>query len=251
MDLALSEEQQTLVDAFTAFFAREVPIGRVRAAEPGGFDDRLWRQAVAIGVPGMALDGAQLIDLALVCEQAGARLVPIPLVEAFVAVRALASHAGLREEVAGGRLATVALRPAVDSRLRLVPAGAVAEIVVALDRGRLVAQVGPSPGGGPVNLGSAPLADRRIRPDAIVLATGAEALDQHQQAVSEWKVLTAAALAGLGAAALSVGVAYVKARHQFGAAIGSFQAVQHKLADAATAVDGARLLAYRAAWAVG
>jgi hypothetical protein len=251
MDLALSEEQQALVDVFTAFFAREVPIGRVRAAEPLGFDERLWGQAVAIGVPGMAVDGAELIDLALVCEQAGARLAPLPLVEAFVAVRALAPYAGLRDEVAGGRLATVALQPAVDRQLRLVPAGAVAEVVVALDQGRLVAEVGSSPGRGPGNLGSAPLADRPIGPGATVLAIGADAAARHHRAVNEWKVLTAAALAGLGAAALSLGVEYAKARHQFGVAIGSFQAVQHTLADAATAVDGARLVAYRAAWAVG
>jgi len=31
--------------------------------------------------------------------------------------------------------------------------------------------------------------------------------------------------------------------------IGSFQTIQHRLADNATAVDGARLLAYQAAWA--
>ena len=60
-------------------------------------------------------------------------------------------------------------------------------------------------------------------------------------------MLTAAALAGLARAALDLGVAYVKERHQFGVPIGSFQTIQHRLADLHTAVDGARLLALEAA----
>ena len=42
---------------------------------------------------------------------------------------------------------------------------------------------------------------------------------------------------------------YVKERHQFGVPIGSFQAVGHGLADAATAVEGSKLIAREAAWA--
>ena len=64
-----------------------------------------------------------------------------------------------------------------------------------------------------------------------------------------WRCLTAAVQVGIGAASLDIGVEYVKTRHQFGVPIGSFQAVQHRLADVAVAVDGARLLAYEAAGA--
>jgi alkylation response protein AidB-like acyl-CoA dehydrogenase len=39
-------------------------------------------------------------------------------------------------------------------------------------------------------------------------------------------------------------------RRQFGRAIGSFQAIQHTLADVAVALDGAQLLARKAAWAL-
>jgi hypothetical protein len=61
----------------------------------------------------------------------------------------------------------------------------------------------------------------------------------------------------IGIAALSVGLAqgafeaarnYAKERRQFGQPIASFQAIQWKLADAATRIESARLLTYRAAY---
>ncbi|GAB2835076.1 acyl-CoA dehydrogenase family protein [Streptomyces daliensis] len=62
----------------------------------------------------------------------------------------------------------------------------------------------------------------------------------------------AAALAAeaVGAAdgALERTVEYVKTREQFGRAIGSFQAVQHRLADVYVRVQAARSAAYYAAW---
>jgi alkylation response protein AidB-like acyl-CoA dehydrogenase len=49
-------------------------------------------------------------------------------------------------------------------------------------------------------------------------------------------------------AALDYTVDYLKQRRQFGRAIGSFQAVQHRLAGCAIAVEGSRWLAYEAAY---
>ena len=82
-----------------------------------------------------------------------------------------------------------------------------------------------------------------------MLASGSEARELHAHAVDEWRVLTAAALAGLGLGALAIAVAYVTEREQFGVPIGSFQSLQHGLADVAVALDGAQLLARKAAWA--
>lgn len=53
---------------------------------------------------------------------------------------------------------------------------------------------------------------------------------------------------GVGLAALDAARAYVKQRHQFGHALADFQAVQFRLADAATELEAARLLTLRAAW---
>ncbi|MDX2678927.1 acyl-CoA dehydrogenase family protein [Streptomyces sp. NY05-11A] len=51
--------------------------------------------------------------------------------------------------------------------------------------------------------------------------------------------------------ALERTVEYLKQREQFGRAIGSFQAVQHRLADVYVQVQAARSAAYYAAWATG
>jgi alkylation response protein AidB-like acyl-CoA dehydrogenase len=57
-------------------------------------------------------------------------------------------------------------------------------------------------------------------------------------------------LVGTMRGALVLATQYAKERKQYGATIGSFQAVQHMLADAHVAVEGSRTIALHAAWAV-
>jgi alkylation response protein AidB-like acyl-CoA dehydrogenase len=99
------------------------------------------------------------------------------------------------------------------------------------------------------NLGSQPLADLVVDDTAIEIASGRAAADLHAVAVDEWLALTASALVGIGARALDLATAYAVERRAWGVPIGTFQAVSHPLADSATALDGARLLARKAAWA--
>lgn len=61
----------------------------------------------------------------------------------------------------------------------------------------------------------------------------------------------AAEAVGAAASALERTVAYVGEREQFGRAIGSFQAVKHRLADLYVRVQSARSAAYYAAWDPG
>jgi hypothetical protein len=63
--------------------------------------------------------------------------------------------------------------------------------------------------------------------------------------------LTSADLVGAMQGALDLAVGYAKHRHQYGAPIGSYQAVQHLLADALVATEGSRSVTLHAAWAVG
>jgi butyryl-CoA dehydrogenase len=53
---------------------------------------------------------------------------------------------------------------------------------------------------------------------------------------------------GIGRGALALACAYAKERRQFGAPIGSFQAIRFALAQARTELDAARMLVLRAAW---
>jgi alkylation response protein AidB-like acyl-CoA dehydrogenase len=263
VDLSLSQEQLAVQSVFADFFAKEATVEKVRAAEPLGYDDALWEKLAAIGATAMGLPAevgggdAGMLDLALVAAESGRRLAPAPFVEAAVAGRLLA-RAGAVEEIDGiidgSTLPTIALAPLTAGSLRLVPAGAVAELVVALDGDTLVA-LRREPGSRPhvaasPNLGSSPIADWDADGcERRELATGPRASALYADALSEWKLLTAAALAGLRAAALDLGVSYVQNRKAFGVIIGSFQAIQHRLADLAVAGDGGLLLVYEAAWA--
>ena len=260
MDLTLTGEQQQLVDSFAAMYARESSSDRVRAAEPSGFDSRLWKALLETGAVEMAVDeaaggwGASALELALIAEQYGRAIASAPVVEAQVAARLLggcgdAGAALLRQALAGDKLVSFAPRAARGGVLGLVPAGAVADAVVALVGERLVA-LPVSDNRTPVqNLGSLPLADITIGDDGVVLAEGGDALRLFSGALDLWLTLTAAALAGAAKRAVELGVEYAKQRHAFGTPIGSFQAVSHPLADSATAADGAQLLALEAACA--
>jgi alkylation response protein AidB-like acyl-CoA dehydrogenase len=150
----------------------------------------------------------------------------------------------------GGRLVTLALHPVRSGRARLVPVAAVADDAIVLDGDRLLLVPLPPDRVAVENLGSMPLADVVVDDSATELAAGAAALAAHDGALDEWLALTAAALVGVGARGLEIGVEYVKERKAWDVPIGSFQAVSHRLADSAAALDGARLLAYEAAWAV-
>ena len=259
-----SEDQQAVGEVFGDMFAREATPEAVRAAaERHGFDRTLWVKLAQAGAPGMAAPagegggGASLVDLAVVVHEWGRRIAPVPLVEHAVTARLLCSEAGrsaptdLREAVVSGELvATLALRPpAADGIARLVPAGAVAEVVAGIRGETLVLGRSEPPVTARPNTADLPLADRDLS-DAETLAAGEPARLAFQDALTEWKALMAVAYAGLAAEVLAMGVAYVNQRYQFGVPVGSFQAVQHGLADAATRAEGARLLAFRAACAV-
>jgi hypothetical protein len=62
--------------------------------------------------------------------------------------------------------------------------------------------------------------------------------------------LTSADLVGVMRGVLGVTVAYAAERHQFGVPVGSFQAVQHLLADAQCLMEGSTSVAAYASWAV-
>ena len=250
VDLGLSADQEAIGELFNGFFANEAPASVARASEPLGFDRDLWDKVVELGAPGLGSDpelgggGASLGDLVVVAEALGRAIAPIPLVDHLAALGVLTDA----DVIAGEAIAAVAVRPADAAGVwSLVPAGAVADVVVGIDDDELVAVRSTPPLNGPRNHGSAPLADRSARDgDRTVLGPAAA----FAAVLDRWKVLSAAAMVGVADAAKDLGVAYVKEREQFGVPIGSFQSVQHGLADLPVVVDGSRLLTHKAAWAL-
>jgi alkylation response protein AidB-like acyl-CoA dehydrogenase len=270
MDLNFSSEQSALRDALKEFFEKESPPSVVRAAEPVGFDEGLWRKVVGLGLGAVGVPedqgghGGGMVELAIAAESYGEHLAPVPLIEAAVTNRLLASiadrsHPDIRSlaarAVTGELLATLAIRPVAGGVAHAVPAGAVADLVVALDGEQLVLVIQPdgsSARPSPVtpNLGAMPLGHCRLgAAETVVLASGPDAVAAYERAVHHWQALTAVALVGLGFRALDIGIEYVMQRRAFGVLIANFQTIQHRLADNVTALDGARLLAYEAAWA--
>jgi alkylation response protein AidB-like acyl-CoA dehydrogenase len=262
-DLGLSDEQEQLEKAYQALCARECDPEAVRAAEDhAGFSPELWARIGELGGLDMALPesvggaGALFLDVVVVQEVLGAYLAPVPLAEAVATTRLLATlHTPaaldlLAEVLEAGDPVTLTPRPAYDGQLRFVPAGAVADVVVAQDGERIVAVRGDTPTPYARNLGSLPVADRALSGTVTELASGPEAVASFGDAVLEWRGLTAAQLVGAGQRTVEIGVTYTTQRHAFGVPIASFQTIAHRLADAATALDGAQLAVRKAGWAV-
>ena len=92
------------------------------------------------------------------------------------------------------------------------------------------------------------------RPAASVRSTIESGGELAADDLTRWTALalalTSADLVGTMAGAVRLATDYAKERRQYGAPIGSFQAVQHLLADAHVATEGSRSAALHAAWAV-
>jgi len=263
VNLHLSDQQVMLQESFQRFFAAESSTARVRAAEPLGFDRALWNGLAATEALTMRVitgDGtadSSLLDATLLMEAAGKYLASAPLAEAMVAARLLSSIEDVNAARwlgwlgSGRKIVTLALHETGANPGQLVPAGAIADAVVALEEDRLLLLITDPPGTAPPNLGSSAIGRMRSPSpgspvDRVTLLQGAAASALYAAAVEEWKLLTSAALSAIALQALAMAAAYACERHQFGKPIGAFQAISHPLADLMTDAEGARLLTWRA-----
>ena len=258
MNLDLTDDQKLLVESFARLFREESAPARVRAAQPVGFDAGLWSLLAELGALEMRCGDFSLHDAALVMEEAGRWLAPAPLAEAMIATRVLKAVGEAGAELAGqageGKLvATIALHEPVAGQKQLVPAGAVADVIVYLEGDSLVALQPGKKLPHVDNLGGMPVAEvdlLAVKGRKNVIAQGIKARRLFAAAREEWKLLTAAALAGLARKALELAAEYASQRTAFGQLIGTFQGVAHPLADRSTDVEGARLLLWRTLRAV-
>ena len=87
------------------------------------------------------------------------------------------------------------------------------------------------------------LSDCEVEADALLGEQDA-AWMQLMAGLNVERLILAAIQLGIGQRAFDDTLAYVKERKQFGRPIGSFQALQHRLADIATELEAARLMTY-------
>jgi short/branched chain acyl-CoA dehydrogenase len=85
-------------------------------------------------------------------------------------------------------------------------------------------------------------------PDDALLGERGRGFAQCLEILTGARITISALAVGLAQACLDESVRYAAERETFGAAIGSRQLIQGKLADMRAGVDAARLLTYRAAW---
>lgn len=263
MQLAPTEEQKLLCNSLDRLLRTESSPARVRAAEPAGFDKDLWAKLIEFGIPAMRAPaeagggGMALLDAALAMELAGRHLASAPLAEAIVAARLLTESGGdewFRRVSDAESSVTLALHDAALRPIQIVPSAAVADAVLYLDEDELVLRTAAPTGPAPNLSKSAPARlDLTAKGEGIthlILANGPEVRARYLAGVEEWKLLTAAAMAGLGRRALELAAAYASEREAFGRPIGTYQGVSHPLADSITDIEGAELLVRRAIWAI-
>ncbi len=258
MNFDLTDEQEMVRDTFARFLDENSSTTRVRAAiDAGGFDGDLWRGLGELGAFAMRVPeeagglGLGLFDAAVLMEEAGRTLVSGPLAETLVAARLLATLGGeaqadlLGRVLAGEAVVGLAFYDIAQRPVQWIAGGAVAEAVIARRGDEVVLVTVPeSARRAESNLASTPLSQidlgalvsEKIGSDHRIFAAGIE----------EWKLLIAAALAGLGREALKLGAAYACERKAFGQLIGTFQGISHPLADRLCDIDGAKFLVWKA-----
>jgi alkylation response protein AidB-like acyl-CoA dehydrogenase len=296
MDLDLTDEQQMLQDMSRQMLAEHCSVDVVRECEddPKGYPDALWKQVSELGLTGMLIpeeyggSGQSLLDAALVYEEFGRAMAPIPhFVSGVVSARVLllagsdAQKGEWLERVASGEaiLTPAWLEPdrgygpigvkleakadgddfVLTGVKRHVAYASAADQLIVLARtsdGVDLFLVDPSAEGvtltQQLSMGSE--TQYRVDFDGVRVAATARigaagsGWDTWNEVMHEAIILLAAQAVGGADRALEITVQYAKERKQFDKPLGAFQAIAHYLADTSTHIDGGRTLVYEAAW---
>ena len=230
MDVRLTSEQQQLRDA-AAKMADDLGPGAVQDLDEPGRIARLDKQIEMTGWRALRSDGASGVEVAIVAEEFGRRLVDAPFLGPVLADD-LARYVD-----ADARGATVAADDRViDARgarraLSLSGGRILAADVDAVRTGADLTRAEADMVGSPTTLGEVS-SDVAARWLALALVT------------------TSADLVGIARGAHGVACDYAKMREQYGKTIGSYQAVAHLLAESLALIEGSVSVSRHAAWAV-
>ncbi|MEP9370336.1 acyl-CoA dehydrogenase family protein [Xanthobacter sp. VNH20] len=245
-------ESVRMIRASAAGIADRADLGRIRKLRfsEAGFDRQVLQQMCALGWLGLRLSedeggsGLGMIEMCALAEALGAGLVPEPLIATALATRVLAAPE--REAALEGRLLALPAwqeqagdpyappsasvrQGRISGRKLFVPSarGADAFVVTAREGSFLVRADAPG-----VALEVVTLQDGSHAGTLVLDGVPAEALPGRIEAgLDDACLATAAYLLGLTDAVLERTVAYLAVRKQFGAVIGTFQALQHRSVD--------------------
>ena len=265
MEFALTADQKMMQESIHRTLERAVPLDAVRRGASA------FEALKELGVPGILIPeedgglGLTLLDAALVAEQLGRHVAPMPFVASAVmaplALRGtpwLAKLAGgdIRAGVAVSEQASGARDGAgISVRNRKLSGTAMfaldaegADIFVVADKF------------GDLHLVAAKDVEIAPLPTIDVTRTVAQ-LDLHdveaeplkgasvERMIDAGRIMLAADTLGAGERMLEKAVAYAKERKQFGRVIASFQAVKHMCAEMAAELEPCRALVWYAAYA--
>ncbi|TFV64287.1 acyl-CoA dehydrogenase [Geodermatophilus sp. DF01-2] len=248
-------------------------------------DDALWAELATAGLVGIALpesDGGAGLGLGALCvllEEQGRVVGPVPLWSTAVAARAVAAHGSAEQRAAllpgvvdGSARLTLALEefgatdPAAPQcaakadgdAWRLTggkavvptPAGAAAVLVAATtEQGTGLFVVDPGAEGVTWTTAETTTHDRAGHLDldgVVAQALGTPGTGVLDDVLRQATVALAALQLGVTDGAMAHAARYVSEREQFGRPLGTFQAVQHQLADCYIDVDALRVTLWQA-----
>jgi alkylation response protein AidB-like acyl-CoA dehydrogenase len=285
MEIGLTTEQLALRDTVRDILRAECPadVARQALTDPDRWRAP-WKTVVDLGWTELARidpgsgDDSDFgpVELALVLEECGAAIAPLPLLSSVGLAAGVLRACGsafdaVLAELAAGTVATLAVqspgsrRPGAVATLRSGRLRGRAVAVPNLPRAELLVVLADCVDGNPgtraavVRCGddvtitptdstdpAQPVADAEI--DAEPLAVAPVDVDA---AMTAPLVAAAADLVGVAGAVLQRSVEHAKARRQFGSPIGAFQGIKHALADNYVSLERARSLTYAAAARLG
>ena len=278
MEFELDEDRALLKSQTRELLEKESAVADARAVmeeSPEGYEKALYAQLGELGYGSLLLSedegGMGVLAFAAVLSEMGRVAFPGPFLDAAIAVRVLAGcdgdeAAGWKERAAAGdALVVLARREAgegIEARFeggrvrgtkRFVPFGASADALLVETADGLALARRPGSGWNAVALPTIDHAQRFVEvvldDEAVLLADSERAAELLARADSLASLGAAALLLGLMERSLEMTVQYTMEREAFGAPIASFQALQHRCADALLQTESTRSAVFRAAWA--
>jgi hypothetical protein len=230
MDVRLTSEQQQLRDA-AAKLADDLGPTAVQDLDDASRIARLEKQIEMTGWRSLRSDGASGVEVAIVAEEFGRRLVDAPFLGPVLADD-LARHID-----ADARGVTIAIGD------RVIDARGAHRALLLSDSTILATDLGTGRTGADLTRSEADTA-------GSPMSLGEVTPDVAARWLALALVTTSADLVGIARGAHAVACDYAKIREQYGKTIGSYQAIAHLLAESLALIEGSVSVLRHAAWAV-